>query len=80
MPGVGGLRAIPGPWFDWPAECKHAWRQLEVAAPPQIHGVDERISIEDFHRGIGFYVRLVELAAGDESSSEACSQEACSQE
>lgn len=35
-----------------------------------IHGVDERISITDFVRGIRFYMRFMQLASEDESAEE----------
>lgn len=40
------------------------------------HGVDERIAVEDFVRGIGFYARLFELASGDEGTEEAAADAA----
>ena len=48
-------------------KCMNRW---PAPVPPQ--GVDERIEVEDFLRGIGFYARLIELASiADESATEA---------
>ena len=36
----------------------------------RIHGVDERVGVDDYLRGIGFYLRFMQLAASDASDEE----------
>ncbi|PRW33795.1 Zn-dependent [Chlorella sorokiniana] len=39
-----------------------------------IHGVDERIAVDDYLRGIGFYVRFYQRASADQGSEEAAAE------
>lgn len=47
--------------------CPHRYTRADIA---RVHGVDERISEEDFLRGISFYRRMFELASSDVGSEE----------
>lgn len=48
--------------------CPHRYVRAGLGL---IHGVDERIAVDDYLRGIGFYRRLLQLASADEGVEEA---------
>jgi carboxypeptidase PM20D1 len=47
--------------------CPHRYTRAGLGL---IHGVDERIAVDDYLRGIGFYTRLLQLASADEGVEE----------
>lgn len=48
--------------------CPHRYTRPDIG---RVHGVDERIAVDDFLRGITFYRRVFQLATAGESSEEA---------
>ena len=85
--GVGGgtvERVSVVGWCASASACMLGWQcersqvcalhpPVDASSPTRIaQGVDERVEAADFVRGIGFYVRLIELASiADESATEA---------
>ncbi|KAL4436962.1 hypothetical protein ABPG75_004101 [Micractinium tetrahymenae] len=53
--------------------CPHRYALGDIK---RVHGVDERIAVDDYLRGIGFYARFLEAASSDEGSEEAAAEAA----
>lgn len=51
--------------------CPHRYTSRDIK---RVHGVDERIAVDDYLRGIGFYARFLERASSDDGSGEASAE------